>query len=70
MRATLRVDELARGFGTSDAVRVTDKPAPTLASQGIDKNLAHQARSLGAERGLIINPRSRVLVSIKISPIA
>ena len=51
-RATLRVDELrraqketvglstgAQGLGTLDAVRVADKPAPTLASQGIDKNL-------------------------------
>lgn len=34
----------AKGIGTS--VRVDEKP--TLASQGIDKNLAHQARTLGA----------------------
>jgi hypothetical protein len=38
------LDTGARGIGTS--VRVDDKP--TLASQGIDKNLAHQARTLGA----------------------
>ncbi len=61
MRATRRVDELrlaqkksvglatgARGLGTSDAVRGIENPAPTLASQGIDKNLAKQARSLGS----------------------
>ena len=61
MHATRRVDELrraqketvglatgARGLGTAQAVRVADKPAPTLASQGIDKNLAHQARALGS----------------------
>lgn len=57
MRATRRLDQLrvsqkesaglntgARGTGTS--VRVDEKP--TLAEQGVDKNLAHQARKLGA----------------------
>jgi N6-adenosine-specific RNA methylase IME4 len=57
LRATRRLDQLrqaqketvglntgAKGIGTS--VRVDEKP--TLASQGVDKNLAHQARTLGA----------------------
>jgi hypothetical protein len=60
MRATRRLHELveaqretvglnagARGVGT--AVRVDEKP--TLAEQGIDKNLAHQARTLGRLSG-------------------
>jgi N6-adenosine-specific RNA methylase IME4 len=64
MRATRRIDELrqaqketiglafgARGLGTSEAVRGIENPAPTLASQGIDKNLAKQARALGALSG-------------------
>src|SRR5437899_7733660 len=58
MRATRRLDQLrqaqketiglntgAKGIGTSKGVRVNEKP--TLASQGIDKNLAQQARVLG-----------------------
>jgi hypothetical protein len=58
MRATRRLDQLrqvqketvglsagARGSREKGA-RVDDKP--TLASQGLDKNLAHQARLLGA----------------------
>ena len=58
MRATRRLDQLrqaqketvglsagARGSRVKGA-RVDDKP--TLASQGLDKNLAHQARVLGA----------------------
>jgi hypothetical protein len=58
MRATRKLDELrraqketiglntgAKGIGTSKGVRVNEKP--TLASQGIDKNLAQQARVLG-----------------------
>jgi len=58
MRATRRLDQLrqvqketvglsagARGSRVKGA-RVDDKP--TLASQGLDKNLAHQARLLGA----------------------
>src|SRR5262245_33425852 len=58
MRATRRLDQLrqaqkdtiglsagTRGSRVKGA-RVDDKP--TLASQGIDKNLAHQARVLGA----------------------
>jgi hypothetical protein len=52
MRATRRLDQLRQaqretvGLNRGAAVptRVDDKP--TLASQGIDKNLAHQARSL------------------------
>lgn len=60
MRATRRLDQLriaqkeSVGLATGgDAMkaRVIDKPEllrPTLASQGIDKNLAHQARTLGA----------------------
>ena len=64
MRATRRIDELrqaqketiglafgARGLGTSEAVRGIENPAPTLASQGIDKNLAKRARALGALSG-------------------
>ena len=39
---TVGLNTGAMGVGTS--VRVSDKP--TLASQGIDKNLAHQARRL------------------------
>jgi hypothetical protein len=58
MRATRKLDGLrraqketiglntgAKGIGTSNEVRVNEKP--TLASQGIDKNLAQQARVLG-----------------------
>jgi hypothetical protein len=58
MRATRRMDQMrmaqketvglsagARGSREKGA-RVDDKP--TLASQGLDKNLAHQARLLGA----------------------
>jgi hypothetical protein len=60
MRATRRIDQLRQaqketiGLATGgDAMkaRVGEKPEvdrPTLASQGIDKNLAHQARTLGA----------------------
>jgi hypothetical protein len=57
-QATRRLDQLrqaqketvglntgAMGIGTA-VVRVDEKP--TLASQGIDKNLAHQARTRGA----------------------
>jgi hypothetical protein len=59
MRATRRLDQLrqaqkqsvglnagAKGIGTSAGYFETHTP-PTLASQGIDKNLAHQARTLG-----------------------
>jgi N6-adenosine-specific RNA methylase IME4 len=54
LRATRRIDQLrlaqkeSVGLNKGAAVptRVDDKP--TLASQGIDKNLAHQARTLGA----------------------
>lgn len=57
MRATRRLDQLRQtqkqtvglNVGTRGNLkhgRVDDKP--TLASQGIDKNLAHQARTLGA----------------------
>jgi N6-adenosine-specific RNA methylase IME4 len=58
MRATRRIDEMRQAqkdtvglsVGTRGSrikgARVDDKP--TLASQGIDKNLAHQARVLGA----------------------
>ncbi len=42
-RETVGLNAGARGVGT--AVRVDEKP--TLAEQGIDKNLAHQARALG-----------------------
>jgi hypothetical protein len=54
MRATRRLDQLRvaqkEAVGLNQGVRwVGDKPAedarPTLASQGIDKNLAHQARA-------------------------
>jgi N6-adenosine-specific RNA methylase IME4 len=60
LRATRRIDQLrvaqkeSVGLATGgDAMkaRVGEKPEvdrPTLASQGIDKNLAHQARTLGA----------------------
>ena len=60
LRATRRIDQLrvaqkeTVGLATGgDAMkaRVGEKPEvdrPTLASQGIDKNLAHQARTLGA----------------------
>jgi N6-adenosine-specific RNA methylase IME4 len=57
MRATRRLDQLRQAqketVGLNRGVRwVGKKPAeddrPTLASQGIDKNLAHQARVLGA----------------------
>jgi hypothetical protein len=57
MRATRRLDQLRQAqketVGLNHGVRwVGDKPAednrPTLASQGIDKNLAQQARVLGA----------------------
>lgn len=58
MRATRRVDELRivqkETVGLAPAGRpkigLPDNPIslPTLASQGIDKNLAHQARTLGA----------------------
>jgi hypothetical protein len=60
MRATRRLDQLRQGaegncVGLSAGVRgsrvkgarVDDKP--TLASQGIDKNLAHQGRMRGAQ---------------------
>ena len=58
MRATRRLDQLRQaqketvGLSTGTrgskvkGARVDEKP--TLASQGIDKNLAHQARTLGA----------------------
>jgi N6-adenosine-specific RNA methylase IME4 len=57
MRATRRLDQLRQAqketVGLNKGVRwVGDKPSeddrPTLASQGIDKNLAQQARVLGA----------------------
>jgi N6-adenosine-specific RNA methylase IME4 len=59
MRATRRLDQLrqmqketvglAKGGQPYQATGLSDNPvAPTLASQGIDKNLAHQARKLGA----------------------
>jgi hypothetical protein len=60
MRATRRLDQLRRekketvglaDGGDAARTRVGKKPEldrPTLASQGIDKNLAHQARTLGA----------------------
>lgn len=54
MRATRRLDQLRQvqketiglNRGAAAPTRVDEKP--TLASQGIDKNLAHQARTLGA----------------------
>ena len=54
MRATRKLDQLRQvqketvGLSRGAAVptRVDDKP--TLASQGIDKSLAHNARKLGA----------------------
>jgi N6-adenosine-specific RNA methylase IME4 len=57
MRATRRLDQLRQaqketiGLNTGAmgiGVRGNENPAPTLASQGIDKNLAKQARILGA----------------------
>jgi N6-adenosine-specific RNA methylase IME4 len=61
MRATRKLDQLRQaqkdGVGLNPGTRlgagprrVVEKPAdkPTLASQGVDKNLAHQARVLGA----------------------
>lgn len=59
MRATRRLDQLRQaqketvGLATPSGTnqhRVIEKPdaRPTLASQGIDKNLAHQARTLGS----------------------
>jgi hypothetical protein len=53
MRATRRLDQLrleqkeAVGLNTGSQGRRVDKK-PTLDSQGIDKNLAHQARKLGS----------------------
>jgi N6-adenosine-specific RNA methylase IME4 len=57
LRATRRLDQmrqaqketvgLAKPTG-SNQHRVKEQPNATLASQGIDKNLAHQARTLGA----------------------
>jgi len=57
MRATRRLDQLRQmqketvglaDGGTAMRARVSGQPeVPTLASQGIDKNLAHQARTLG-----------------------
>jgi hypothetical protein len=57
MRATRRLHDLMEAQremvgladgGTAMRARVTGQPeVPTLASQGIDKNLAHQARTLG-----------------------
>jgi hypothetical protein len=38
----------AMGLGTAEAVRGIEYPAPTLASQGIDKNLAKEMRAFGA----------------------
>jgi hypothetical protein len=43
-KETVGLNAGARGVGTK--VRVDEKP--TLAEQGIDKNLAHQARTFGA----------------------
>src|SRR6516165_11357295 len=60
MRATRKLDQLRQAQketvgladgGDATRARVGGKPElirPTLASQGIDKNLAHQARVLGA----------------------
>jgi hypothetical protein len=61
MRATRRLDELRRDQKETVGLAVGGQPyhqptgfsnnpveRPTLASQGIDKNLAHQARTLGA----------------------
>lgn len=59
MRATRRLDQLRQAQQDSVGLakppgsnqhRVKEQPdaRPTLASQGIDKNLAHQARTLGA----------------------
>jgi hypothetical protein len=58
MRATRRLDQLRQTQKETVGLAkpgpkefgLTENPnyAPTLASQGIDKNLAHQARTLGA----------------------
>jgi N6-adenosine-specific RNA methylase IME4 len=54
MRATRRLDQLRRaqkatvGLAKNQYAGLSENPAPTLASQGIDKNLADQARKLGA----------------------
>lgn len=57
MRATRRLDQLRQAQKDSVGLNVGTKgnikhgrvdKKPTLASQGIDKNLAHQARTLGA----------------------
>jgi N6-adenosine-specific RNA methylase IME4 len=57
MRATRRLDQLRQaqketvGLNRGNAGGFADNPPddrPTFASQGIDKNLAHQARTLGA----------------------
>ena len=53
MRATRRLDQLRQaqketvGLAKNRFSGLSDNPLPTLASQGIDKNLAHQARRLG-----------------------
>src|SRR5262245_11950517 len=56
MRATRRLGEMIReqkrtvGLNRGNAGGLSNNPPderPTLASQGIDKNLAHQARTLG-----------------------
>jgi N6-adenosine-specific RNA methylase IME4 len=54
MRATRRLDKLRElqkqtvGLAKNQHAGLSENPAPTLASQGIDKNLANQARRLGA----------------------
>ena len=56
MRATRRLDQLRQAqketVGLAKPGRkkngLRENPIPTLASQGLDKNLAHQARLLGA----------------------
>jgi hypothetical protein len=56
MRATRRMDQLRQvqkqTIGLAKPGRkkngLRENPIPTLASQGLDKNLAHQARLLGA----------------------
>jgi hypothetical protein len=60
LRATRRLDQLrqaqketvglAKGGENYKSTGLSDNPVlPTLASQGIDKNLAHQARTLGSQ---------------------
>jgi N6-adenosine-specific RNA methylase IME4 len=61
MRATRRLDQLMRAqketvglakggeqYHDSPSTGLSSNPVPTLKQQGIDKNLAHQARRLGA----------------------